>query len=1241
MPHHGILQIATVTLLAAAAVSPGARAGNDIWDNNPGINWENGANWVDGSTPGINDTATFNLAQIYTVTFAADPAVIQALSVTAGTVTFRSSGGARTLNLTAGAGSQDLFVTGATTILNVGAASNPLHFNIGDDISIQNGGTLAILFDSDVVANDLSASGLNGTLRVDGAGSTLTLTGAIANLIGATAGGSLIFQNGSTSNSISGSLALANSATQGVSGGLSILSGSSLALSGNLTLANQNLAGQAASITINGANSALTQAGASTVTIGSASNGTAAINIGTTATGGSLTTGAGLVTINKTGAVTIGSGTNIGSLLVGGDLTINGGVLQKSSAASTLDLAAEKTVNIQGGGRLTHAGSFAFDTNQVINVAGSGSKLEVTGTSTLAIRDGAQVNLSNGAAITAGGRIDIGTTGSGTLSVAGTDSAAAGGSELNVWASGGGTADVTFSDKAIGTFNSGIDLANSTTAGTTALVNVQSGAVFNTGNLNLAAAGGTNTSATLNIHGTDSRIIQSAAATLTVGHASEGAATINIGATTAGGGLTTGSGLFRINKTGTVNIGSGANGGTLEVLGNIIVDGGLLEEGSENSTFAWATGKTLTIQNGGRVHFASSYLTAASSQHIVSGADSRFEVVGAVYLIGAAQIGASSGGAISAGELHVGGGSSAGSLILDGLGTTATVAGDENLWGSGGAATVTLSNQAAATLAGSLYLADSATTLVNVHSGADLAVGDLSLAAIGGTATATLNILGVGSTVSLNPDGELIIGHATSGVATVGLDDGGSLSVGAGGATTINGTGTINIAAGTADLGALTIVGGAINVNGGKLAFTSLGVNGGAIHFNSGRIEQTNNLTADEALLTTLLGPTHVVTSGRTLAAGAGAANVSTKLDLNGGRLEGNSLSVTNAGPTVTELRIRNGGVAQFTGGASIAAGTTTFVDDGGTFIAGGHITQASELQLTGTARLAGTSLANSGLLTGSGRVDANLQNLLAGQIRLASSERLTLRGGSHQNNGLVDVDGGELEVATGSFTNGTANPATATIAARRASLRFTGGLTNAGSILCSEGTCSIFGNVTNVGSMPTTGRIVITAASQATFYGNVVNQGTIQVSAAGAVTSTALFLGSLTGNGVNGSGSVFLEGDVRPGASIGTMAFGGDVSIGSAAVLTMELAGTVAGTQFDRLVAQQSLAMGGTLAVTLVGGFTPAAGQSFDLFDWGTPQRHVRRDQPAAARRPRVEHLATLHDRRRQHCRRTRGRLQ
>jgi hypothetical protein len=57
-----------------------SHAANDIWDANgavpPNGVWGTGPNWADNSTPGNSDTATFNLANTYTVTFNANPLAI-------------------------------------------------------------------------------------------------------------------------------------------------------------------------------------------------------------------------------------------------------------------------------------------------------------------------------------------------------------------------------------------------------------------------------------------------------------------------------------------------------------------------------------------------------------------------------------------------------------------------------------------------------------------------------------------------------------------------------------------------------------------------------------------------------------------------------------------------------------------------------------------------------------------------------------------------------------------------------------------------------------------------------------------------------------------------------------------------------------------------------------------------------------------------------------------------------------
>jgi hypothetical protein len=146
------------------------------------------------------------------------------------------------------------------------------------------------------------------------------------------------------------------------------------------------------------------------------------------------------------------------------------------------------------------------------------------------------------------------------------------------------------------------------------------------------------------------------------------------------------------------------------------------------------------------------------------------------------------------------------------------------------------------------------------------------------------------------------------------------------------------------------------------------------------------------------------------------------------------------------------------------------------------------------------------------------------------------------------------------------------------------------------SGVSEVFGDISNANFLPTPGRIVVSGGAQANFYDDVTNAGSIQVSAAGTLQSSAVFLGSLSGNGVAGGGHVFSEGDMRPGFSPGTMAFGGDLSFGPLANLEIELAGVSPGTQFDRVTVAESLALGGTLDVSLLGGFTPAPGNAFEI---------------------------------------------
>jgi hypothetical protein len=108
---------------------------------------------------------------------------------------------------------------------------------------------------------------------------------------------------------------------------------------------------------------------------------------------------------------------------------------------------------------------------------------------------------------------------------------------------------------------------------------------------------------------------------------------------------------------------------------------------------------------------------------------------------------------------------------------------------------------------------------------------------------------------------------------------------------------------------------------------------------------------------------------------------------------------------------------------------------------------------------------------------------------------------------------------------------------------------------------------------------------------------------------STVNVAGDATFNGfVSGAGTfsgttnqVTFNGGYSPGDSPAAIGFGGNVGLGAANVLAMEIAGTAPGTQHDQLNVAGALAMGGTLAVVPVGAFAPSLAESFTLLTYGS----------------------------------------
>jgi hypothetical protein len=340
--------------LAVFACAVGAVANNDVWQFAVSGNWGDGFRWVDGSTPGPADTATFDKPGTYIVTFNANPLAIQALSVTDGSVTFTGGGVARQLNVNA-SGSNTVTIAGGST-LALSTSGSSVHLNGISSLNVGSGlntSQFLVNFGSHVSTpgTNLGLTG-NGTMIVDGANSDL-ISGSAMRIGRNGFAGQLSFRNAATGRL--GAIELAESTTPGTTGMLRVESDADVVAVDDLTLAASAGSVGAATLNIHGTGSTLTQNligfldQDNSVVVGNSSTGSAALNIGVAASGGTLTTGIGGMRVENTGTVTIGSGPNTGTLVSNGLLQLYGGQMTVGPGSTLNLIGVNPSVGIFGG----------------------------------------------------------------------------------------------------------------------------------------------------------------------------------------------------------------------------------------------------------------------------------------------------------------------------------------------------------------------------------------------------------------------------------------------------------------------------------------------------------------------------------------------------------------------------------------------------------------------------------------------------------------------------------------------------------------------------------------------------------------------------------------------------------------------------------------------------------------------------------------------------------------------------
>lgn len=678
------------------------------------------------------------------------------------------------------------------------------------------------------------------------------------------------------------------------------------------------------------------------------------------------------------------------------------------------------------------------------------------------------------------------------------------------------------------------------------------------------------------------------------------------------------------------------NGGTLD-LSSTTLNGAILTRSATGAL----TGGSLTAQSGATVIISGAFTTPAALLYTVDDSGSTF-TSGDFDLNNSATFRVLGGAdATITNDFDVASDGTAGTLLVNGAGSTLAIAASTPTLGFNGPATVTFSDGATGSFPNtSVRIAQGAgsSATVLVSGGAQVTAGTFQVATFNSSGPAAVTVTGAGSrlittfNVAAFEIGDPAGTNEGTNQAVVNAENGGELDLA--GPLLIEKSGTLNLN------------GGIVTFN-----FNQPLINNGTLNFNSGRVNLGQNLGVAGPSnnlfgANLILGPGReiIVPSSRPTTVGVGGALVlnggllqTGTLTNNGGTIEflrgtlritgSAGLSISSSGPLGGNVTIPTGATLDVTSATTMVANDAILFVDGGSFstfslanngstiVASGtastivtannsgaqlfverNLSTSSALDnasgatlelINGTGRLLGAgALRNSGLLTGSGTILKPVTNAATGEIRAEKGKTLLFSGSFSPNNGELNLQGGTLD-----FVGTITNAAGGFIAGRGA--LYMGGLTNAGQLAFSGGNADLHGDVTL-----TPGSRVVTAGAGAvtTFFDDVVHNGLEVFTGTGAST---VFFGGVTGAGpFTGTGTVYFIGDLRPGTSPANLSFGGDLVFGSFARTVIEIGGVLPGTQHDRLSVAHTLYLGGVLEIQLVNSFIPSVGQSFKILD-------------------------------------------
>ncbi len=483
-------------------------------------------------------------------------------------------------------------------------------------------------------------------------------------------------------------------------------------------------------------------------------------------------------------------------------------------------------------------------------------------------------------------------------------------------------------------------------------------------------------------------------------------------------------------------------------------------------------------------------------------------------------------------------------------------------------------------------------------------INDGTLAKTGGSGT---SVLGTGMTLTntgtieadsgtLSLQGGGTISGSSALIAKAGADlDFGAGSYIAPSGSSIGGSGT----------GTISFSGGTVTVNGTYADAGLTVVLAGEVDFNS------------SASIGTLIQSDGAI-------GGSGTLAVSGLMTWNGGYEKGAGITSANGGMTIggsytasaivlDERTLNNQGEAMLatygelalTGGATFdnePGASFSFTDDvsmdgyapgGGTFINDGTLAKTggsglSALRSGVTLKDAGTILASSGTLS------------LQGTFSNFSSVTNTLTGGTYIVSAYLQIPGANIDTNAAAITlNGPLSAIFGYGASSALSNLTTNTSTASLTLLAGR-------NLTTQGAFNNAGAVTVGTGSQFTALGAYTQTGGSTNLAGGTLTSssaTVAINGGLLGGAGTVNGNVTSSGQVVPGGVgvAGVVNISGTYSQGAAGSMTVNLGGPNPGSGYSQLTVSGKATLGGTLYVSLVNGFAPGGGATFQVLNYGS----------------------------------------